>query len=154
MPTEPENNVYSVPFKNTSLSISEYVSNQNNGKFSVGYSNIKDIYESVYKINCDLSDFYCSREHSFVNVKEDIYSSYLSSFKNIREIEKISDGFMGNNSYDFKWKIIGEDKFIKGKMMIVKNSDLFILMDEEDKDSFENWEKFIYSWKSFGVSSN
>lgn len=156
LPTEPTGDNKQLSFYGDNYPYVLYASNTLDSTYYSGYIDISKYTESkpALTVNPLTLDEFSSSTAANNLLQQDLYSTLFGEYQNFREIEKpIKADFYDNKTIHFTWKKVNENVFIKGKIIIVDNQDVYLLLQSDSKGDFENFEKFIYSWKPYGMIS-
>lgn len=161
-PVKPSENNKSINVLGIEMPYVEYHSFGNGVDYYASYIDIEELYKKKFQIYKQSDEY---ENNKFIQqlttetegldwpVLFDVYDVLFKNKSSIREIEKIKNHFYDHGDIDYLWKITGEDRFIKGKLIIVDGKDMYFLSAESDRDIFQEFEKFVYSWKPFGALS-
>jgi len=162
LPAKPSESNKSIDVLGIEIPYVEYHSFGNGVDYYASYIDIEELYKKKFQIYKQSDEY---ENNKFIQqlttetkgldwpVLFDVYDVLFKNKSSIREIEKIKNHFYDHGDIDYLWKITGEDRFIKGKLIVVDGKDMYFLSAESDQNSFQEFERFVYSWKPFGELS-
>jgi hypothetical protein len=162
LPSDPKENTKSISVLNILMPYVEYHSSTDGvdyySSFIDGEALFKKELQIVkesdeYKNNSFTQKLITDRKGVEYPTLLDAYDELFKNRVGVREIEKIKNHFNDYYTIDYLWKNSNESHFIKGKIIIVDGKDIYFLSAESDSDTFQEFEKFVYSWKPFGELS-
>lgn len=168
LPSEPSESNVSINVLNIRMPYIEYLSSTGYVDYYASYINAEKLYEKELQISEETKKYesidfekYAIEENTtdYYSTLSDVYDVLFKNRTGVRKIEKIKNHFDGYYVIDYLWKSINENRFIKGKIIIVNGKDLYILSAESENSDFskdnylDDYINFINSWKPFGESS-